>query len=309
MSDKNCKTLSASAQEFVPKQKASKSKKTKDERTAPRRRKRKDKCSANNESVDNDNDTVDSSKTSSHGTEWVDWLHGMVGEIISSNSAREELSTDIDLKDGRNSEKWLDLQAEWLVSKQLLCDPEYVLEAAERKKWGEWATYASEMERKRRIFLLESIDAAERKERHRRRVWAIEAIETEKRERISAQFLSSISSTQWFSEAISAYHEDYEVVCPYYKYGCTIQLRRSKVKEHLTTCRYALEIGTLMNSELNTMDYEIVCPNTVLGCTYIGGGRTDIYLHLATCSFRGKSFDEENAERSLLRQHVSANSA
>jgi hypothetical protein len=311
-------TLSPLAGEFIPSTKTTKPKKSKSERAAPRRRRRKDKNSKDTLSDDEydenptdqklkrNNEKDKSSKNPKSQSEaWVDWLHGMVGDIISSDKRAKSSHRNRGLSSELNSEEWLALQTEWLISKHVIGESEYAKEAAERKKWGEWATHASEMERKRRILLMESIDAAEKKERQIRRLWAIEAIEQEKRERISAQFLSSVSSTQWFSEAISAYHEDYELVCPYYKYGCIVHLKRSNVKAHLKKCRYALEIGTLMNSELNTVNYEVVCPNSVLGCTYIGGDRSDIYHHLDVCTYRGKTKDEELEERRQLRQHVS----
>ena len=110
-------------------------------------------------------------------------------------------------------DEWLKLQQEWAFSKhRLIEENEFLAEEMERKKWRAWAEHASEVERQRRIQLLRSIDEVQEWERQARRKWAIEAIERERNERISDNFLSNLSATQWFNETISAYHEDYELV-------------------------------------------------------------------------------------------------
>ena len=122
------------------------------------------------------------------------------------------------------------------------------------------------MERVRRVSVLHDIDLAQEVERQRRRRWAVEVIEKERSERISDQFLATLASTQWFSDMISAYHEDYEIVCPYYRIGaymlalyilyvhgyayrlnsrmhvgCRAKCRRSDIQQHLSECPFAGE--------------------------------------------------------------------
>ena len=158
------------------------------------------------------------------------------------------------------------------------------------------------MERKRRIQVLQELDAEQERERQARRRWAIKAIEREKAERISAQFLSTLSSTNWFNEAITAYHEDYELVCPYYKLGCRVSCRRGDIEAHLKICPYALEPVCESLPEISA-GYEVVCPNSVMGCTYIGN-LDELNKHLTECSFSGMSVQQENEERLLMKQHV-----
>ena len=200
----------------------------------------------------------------------------------------------------------LDLRQDWLATDQIdqsLFDADYLAEEEERKKWSEWALCAAEIERKRRIQLLSEIDAEQDRERQARRRWAIRAIEQEKHERISAQFLSNLTSTNWFNETITAYHEDYELVCPYYKLGCRVSCRRSNVEIHMKTCRFALELGDVP-STLPDNGYEVVCPNSVLGCNYIGGYK-DLQHHLSSeCTYKGLTKQQEIEERLLMKQHV-----
>lgn len=158
------------------------------------------------------------------------------------------------------------------------------------------------MERKRRIQVLQELDAEQEIERQRRRRWAIKAIEKEKAERISAQFLSSLSSTNWFNETITAYHEDYELVCPYFKLGCRVSCRRGTIEKHLKKCRFALEMIDAPLPEISG-GYEVVCPNSVLGCVYIGS-LDALHQHLTVCSFSGLTVQQEIEERRLLKQHV-----
>lgn len=158
------------------------------------------------------------------------------------------------------------------------------------------------MERRRRIQVLQELDAEQEIERQRRRRWAIKAIEKEKAERISAQFLSSLSSTNWFNETITAYHEDYELVCPYYKLGCRVSCRRGNIEKHLKKCRFALDLIEQPLPEL-TGGYEVVCPNSILGCTYIGG-LDALQHHLTECAHAGQTAQQEIEERTLLKQHV-----
>jgi hypothetical protein len=158
------------------------------------------------------------------------------------------------------------------------------------------------MERKRRINVLQELDAEQEIERQARRRWAIKAIEQERAERISAQFLSTLSSTNWFNETITDYHEDYELVCPYYKLGCRVSCRRGTIGKHLKKCRFALELVEQGLPE-TPGGYEVVCPNSILGCTYIGN-LDDLHKHLTECSHAGQTVQQEIEERLLLKQHV-----
>jgi hypothetical protein len=212
-------------------------------------------------------------------------------------------------RDAESSDAWLDLQAEWLFSKQHMIDVEYALEEAERKKWSEWAVHAAEIERRRRIQIMDEMDKAELRERQRRQQWAISAIEKERNERISTQFLTNLTATNWFNETISSYNlQNYDVVCPYYKLGCRIVCKKTEIQRHMKTCPFALEVKDHSEKIIST-DYEVVCPNCVLGCTFIGR-RKKLHEHLAdSCLYRGKSRQEENDERELLKEIVRPSSA
>lgn len=238
-----------------------------------------------------------------------DWLSGLFGRSHNTQfnlvdglftpPRRRTVSREDD-----SSDAWLDLQAEWIFSKQHMIDVEYALEAAERKKWSEWAVHAAEIERRRRIQLMEEMDKAELRERQRRQQWAISAIEKERNERISTQFLTNLTATNWFNETISSYNlQNYDVVCPYYKLGCRSVCRKTEIQKHMKTCKFALEVKD-DSEKIVLTDYEVVCPNCVLGCTFIGS-RKKLQAHLSeTCLYRGKSRQEENDERELLKEIV-----
>jgi hypothetical protein len=210
--------------------------------------------------------------------------------------------------------QWLELQQEWSISKQPLSEKDDLeAEEIERKKWGVWAMHASEKERQRRIAALAEIDAEQERERLARGKWALEAIERERSERISGHFLSSLASTNWFNEAISAYSEDYELVCPYYRMGCKVSCRRSTLQKHLTDeCIFAQQIKQMdMASNKTNHDdgnfqpdnYEIICPNAFMGCTFTCS-RKNLHDHLLSCSYNGISKEKDLEERQLTKQAV-----
>mmetsp|Transcript_17019 Transcript_17019/g.28390 ORF Transcript_17019/g.28390 Transcript_17019/m.28390 type:complete len:1248 (-) Transcript_17019:206-3949(-) len=178
-------------------------------------------------------------------------------------------------------------------------------EEKERKRWSDWAISAAEMERCRRIVAMDEIDKAEARERLRRRRWAISAIEAEKNERLSDNFLNNLTSTNWFHEAISSIHnKDYDVVCPYYKLGCRVTCKKSAIEKHVQSCSFGVESSHNSNREVLDEDYEVVCPNSVLGCDYIGG-KNDVQVHLSeNCAYKGKSRQEEQEERRMMKQFV-----
>ena len=138
-----------------------------------------------------------------------------------------------------------------------------------------------------------------------RRKWAINAIEEEKNDRLSANFLTNLTSTNWFHEAISSQHnKDYDVVCPYYKLGCRVTCKKSDIENHVKSCPFAVESSQISNSEVLDENYEVVCPNSILGCTYTGG-RKALQQHLEEgCAHTGKTRQEELEERHLVRHQV-----
>jgi hypothetical protein len=315
-------SLSASAPEFVPSISPSKkTKKTKEERAAPRRRRRKKSQPGSCDGSEYDFDTSDLTEKRSNettfprhrsgtdGEEYLDWFGSLIGlnggPSMNLASALLLPHSAPPAQDPGSSE-WLALQAEWLVSKQqTLIDIEYEAEAAERKKWSEWAMYAAEMERRRRMLILDEMDKAELRERLKRQKWASSAIERERNERVSTQFLTNLTSTNWFNETISTYTRDYEVVCPYYKLGCREVCRKTDIERHMKGCKFAIELATALNKEIIVANYEVVCPNSVLGCPYIGG-RQALTQHLdESCEYKGKTRQEEHDERQLLKEYVS----
>jgi DNA polymerase sigma len=207
--------------------------------------------------------------------------------------------------------QWLQLNQEWALSKHRVTEEsEFLAEENERRKWGAWAMAASEIERQRRINMLTEMDAMDEQERQRRRKWAINVIEREQNDRISDHFLATLSSTSWFNETISSFHEDYELVCPYYRLGCRVHCKRSTIAAHLKECAYAVE-GLLSSPEderrlkslVREKAYDVVCPNRIIGCNFIGS-RAEIEEHLVVCPYRGKTHDEEMEERDLLKQQI-----
>ena len=193
----------------------------------------------------------------------------------------------------------------------LIEQEEIMREEIERKKWSAWANHAAEVERLRRMSILKKISDEEEIERKVRGKIAIDLIEKERNDRISAQFLLSLTSTHWFNEITSTYNEDYDLVCPYYKLGCRTSCRRSTVTSHLENCQYALESKPCVNenSDDGTMkpfesqEYDIVCPNSVLGCSCILR-RKDLESHLQICLFRGTSVEDDLRQRDLVKQTV-----
>jgi hypothetical protein len=317
-------------------------KKTKEERAGPRRRKKKKKQQGLNEQDFDDSDSEfnldtsdllekksqgsnNSSQPRRNRSSWAskmsaepsncnldssNWLGGLLGQSQSSQfNVVDGIFTPprrrtTSREQAESSDTWLDLQAEWIFSKQHMIDVEYALEAAERKKWSEWAVHAAEIERKRRIQIMDELDKAEIHERQRRQKWAISAIEKERNERISTQFLTNLTATNWFNETISSFNlQNYDVVCPYYKLGCRFVCRKIDIQKHMKSCPFALEVPDRSEKIIAT-DYEVVCPNCVLGCTFIGR-RKKLHEHLTeSCAYKGKSRQEENDERQLLKEIV-----
>ena len=150
---------------------------------------------------------------------------------------------------------------------------------------------------------MDEIDKSELRERQIRQQWAISAIEKERNERISTQFLTNLTATNWFNETISSYNDDYDVVCPYFKLGCRSICRKTEIQKHMKLCKYAIEVPRHAE-EKSLTDYEVVCPNCVLGCAFNGSIKM-LQKHLTeSCLYKGKSRQEEHDERQMLKEHV-----
>ena len=67
---------------------------------------------------------------------------------------------------------------------------------------------------------------------------------------MSDQFLSSLTSTNWFNETIDKgrYSEDYELVCPYFRMGCKESCRRSTLEKHLKEDCYVAQQMRVMDA-------------------------------------------------------------
>ena len=95
-------------------------------------------------------------------------------------------------------------------------------------------------------------------------------------------------------------------MCPFFRNGCRAKLYRKELAEHLNVCQFSSSAKDKDKSEhedekVATMrsglvDYEVVCPNSVRGCNYSGSVLT-IKEHLAVCSLRVRSREEEDEER------------
>lgn len=202
--------------------------------------------------------------------------------------------------------EWVKMQHTWRTTKQLMVfSEELENEIAERRRWSQWAIHAAEMERQRRMRVLKEIDEENDRERRARAKWANDAIEHERNERVYHQFLMSLTSTNWFNETISSHYDmqDYEVVCPYYKLGCTKTCQRSNLEEHLRDCQYVIDCY-VPPTHYRIEDFEVVCPNTVQGCTFTGD-RSAIMKHLQSCKYsHGQSKEQEYEERLQVKNLV-----
>ena len=77
--------------------------------------------------------------------------------------------------------------------------------------------------------------------------------------------------------------DDYELVCPYFRMGCSETCRRSTVTQHLKHCRFARN-DTVAAPDADI--YEVMCPYARLGCRY-SGSRAALGAHVDNdCKFR-----------------------
>lgn len=300
--------LSAEAKEFIPLRvnEKIKSKKTKDERACPRKRKKlkKNRNDRKDRIVDRQvSDLVnfapitstsksDNGNSLQHQIDWTVWLNDFVSGSGSGLTSATSHLINIHRSIDRSSPVQIETN-------------DFLQEQRERKKWTLWAIKAAENERNRRIQILHEIDEEQKKERLIRCEWAKNAIEYERYDRISQQFLLSMTSTNWFNETISTYSEDYELVCPYVRFGCGVTCNRSTISQHLRNCQFAISIDKMAFTTYPEvgLSEEVVCPNTILGCQYVGT-RNEILYHMHNCSFNGMTREQELAERIQLKRFV-----
>ncbi|CAM9176973.1 unnamed protein product [Chrysoparadoxa australica] len=175
-------------------------------------------------------------------------------------------------------------------------------EVVERRRWQEWAIAAADQERLRRMTVLAELEEEAAKERKVRREWAVHAIEEEQRRRVSQDFLTAMATTAWFTDTISGFCEDYEVVCPYSHLGCRHICLRNELEKHLKLCEMTQEPEDGADP-FDAEGYEVMCPNAVLGCDHTCL-RQELEGHLTTCRFVGPGKQEEQDERDRNYQMV-----
>lgn len=164
-------------------------------------------------------------------------------------------------------------------------------EREERRRWREWAIAAAESERQRRIAEMEREELAERQ---LRQAWALNAIEEERQRRTNQELLTSVTNSAWFSDTVSSFCAEYEIVCPYSYLGCRHICLRNHLDLHLAECQFNKEPPLEVH---NDVDYVVMCPNAVLGCDH-SCPRQDLQVHLdSTCNYRGQGQKEAMAER------------
>lgn len=224
--------------------------------------------------------------------------------------AGDEEGEERSLGEVESAQMWLSLYSIWVHTKRSASSDaqeeavdEIMRDNIEQRRWSEWAMHAAENERERRLMEADALDRAEKEDRRARGQWAIAAIEAERMERVTLNYLVSLSSTNWFNELVSTFNDDYELVCPHYRMGCRANCRRSNLFTHLETCEFGdressgkLDFLLLQSSYEEAVRFEVICPNAVLGCTF-QGGRSDIMDHLVVCGHRGPTPAAEQEER------------
>ncbi len=270
-----------------------KPKKSKEER-GPRKRKKKNKLILN--SIE-DSDTH--SGTDEKNSEFIEGLIWFYDDINNKSVELEIVQKNND-NNIENNNDTIDNTITTVANNSINNKSLAHLSEEEKHRyhWTKWAIAAAESERRRRIFINTILDDDERKERKLRQQWAIEAIERERDERISSHFLAALTSTHWFNTTISAYNEDYELVCPYYKLGCRLTCRRSTLTKHLQSCSFACE-PVVKSSSID--DQEVICLFSTIGCNFIGN-LEQVKAHLLDCPFKGKSQLEESNDERLRRK-------
>ena len=162
-----------------------------------------------------------------------------------------------------------------------------------RAAWAAYAVSAAEAERSRRIAVDDELDWANQLERERRQKWALDASKAEQRRRIREGFAREAQGTRWFEGLLGKKDEDYEVVCPYSKFGCRHCGPRSQIGRHLESCPARIEKKP---AEIVDKDYEVVCPNSFMGCCATFP-LSHLQAHLQTCPFSDASRASERSTR------------
>ena len=162
-----------------------------------------------------------------------------------------------------------------------------------RAAWAAYAVSAAEAERSRRIAVDDELDWANQLERERRQKWALDASKEEQRRRIREGFAREAQGTRWFEGLLGKKDEDYEVVCPYSKFGCRHCGPRSQIGRHLESCPARIEKKP---AEIVDKDYEVVCPNSFMGCCATFP-LSHLQTHLQTCPFSDASRASERSTR------------
>lgn len=190
-----------------------------------------------------------------------------------------------------------------------------------RRMWSDWAIFAAEVERKRRIQLWEAMEEEQLQEREAMGKLAISLMETERSQRMTQHFAIDTANSNWFNAMFLSLESagsmslmDYEIKCPYHYRGCEASCRRSTLSHHLKyDCHCAAEVyhgdrvvshSTEVNCDDMGSNYEVICPNSCLGCKHICQFG-DIYDHLCTCEFSGYvSSEQQELERRYREQSV-----
>jgi len=104
------------------------------------------------------------------------------------------------------------------------------------------------------------------------------------------------------------------VVCPYAVVGCPHSCARADLPAHLSECAFRGDHQQQQQQQQASraaaaaagpggLEYEVVCPYAILGCEQTCL-RSDLAQHLAECSFRPRSRQEEDAEREQYRAYA-----
>ena len=113
-----------------------------------------------------------------------------------------------------------------------------------------------------------------------------------------------MTSSTWFADTISAFSEDYEIICPYSHLGCEVTCQRKHLEAHIVTCKYrnvdsvnGVEGSKVKGAgEPDRQEDELICSYSVFGCTHCCS-RAEFFAHLKVCRYAGLSRENEEAER------------
>ena len=123
----------------------------------------------------------------------------------------------------------------------------------------------------------------EKRERLISQEWVTNLIQDEQAAVQQQFFLENTKNSVFFSEMMSTFNTDYELVCPYYHAGCRVSCLRSRLAKHLADeCKFCVDISLnplsasrnpmasqdATQAKETTNDYEIVCPYSIIGCKH-----------------------------------------